>query len=138
MEVTGSLAAVLFFSSDQCDTDIVVRLCDLYPDGRSILIAEGGCRLGVIKHETGIQSDHKPGEVARVDVDLWATSFVFAKGHAIRVSVSSSSYPRYEKNPNVGLFGTNRGCCKVGKNTLHMGPQYPSRVVLPCVRTVGG
>ncbi len=138
VEVTGPLAAVLFFSSDQCDTDIVVRLCDLYPDGRSILIAEGGCRLGVIKHETGIQSDHQLGEVIPVDVDLWATSFVFAKGHAIRLSVTSSTYPRYEKNLNVGLFGTNRGYCKVGKNTLHIGPQYPSRLVLPCVRAVGG
>lgn len=134
VEVTGQLSAKLFFASDQKDSDIVVRLCDVYPDGRSILISEGGYRLGVMCYQSDSQVEFKPNEPIEVDINLWSTSIVFAKGHSIRVSVSSSNYPRYEKNMNVGLVGGLSGKFKVAKNTLHMGEKYPSRLILPIVR----
>ncbi len=136
VEVTGPLSATLFFHSDQRDTDIVVRLCDVYPDGRSVLISEGGCRMGVICYNDRTKSNFKAHEPREVQIDLWATSFVFAKDHAIRVSVSSSSYPRYEKNLNIGLLKTHTGKYHIAKNTLYMGPEHPSRVILPIVRQI--
>lgn len=132
MEITGPIYAKLFFSSDQPDTEIVVRLTDVYPDGRSILIADGNCRI-VFHEEWFLQS--KPIDLPHeFTVDLWSTSIVFAKGHALRISVSSSSYPRYEKNFNIGLLGTNTGKFAIAKNTLHFGGEYGSRVLLPLVR----
>lgn len=131
LEVTGPLSATLFFSSDQPDTDIVVRLCDVYPDGRSILISEGGCRLGIMNHQKEIE---QVNGVRKIDIDLWATSIVFAKGHAIRLSVSSSNYPRYEKNMNIGLLGLNTGKFHIAKNQLCVGGKYSSHLLLPVVR----
>ncbi len=131
LEVTGPLSAVIYFASDQPDTDIVVRLCDVYPDGRSILISEGGCRLGILNHS---KKESKASDVHEVKIDLWATSMVFAKGHAIRLSVSSSNYPRYEKNLNVGLLGMNMGKHQIAQNQVYMGKKHPSRVILPIVQ----
>jgi hypothetical protein len=132
VEVTGPLSATLFFASNQPDTDLVVRLCDVYPDGRSILISEGGCRLGILSYPRG-KEKYKANQVTEVNIDLWATSMVFAKGHAIRLSVSSSSYPRYEKNMNIGLLGANLGKYQIAKNRVYMGENYPSRLILPIV-----
>lgn len=134
MEVTGPLSATLFFSSDQPDTDIVVRLCDVYPDGRSILISEGGHRVGVMSHQHGEKKEYKANTVIEAKVDLWATSLVFAKGHSVRLTVSSSNYPRYEKNMNLGLLGVNTGKFQIAKNKVYMGENHPSRLILPIVR----
>jgi putative CocE/NonD family hydrolase len=133
LEVTGPLSAKLFFTSDQPDTDVVVRLCDVYPDGRSILISEGGCRLQITRFQNSnvINDPKKPFQ--ELEIDLWATSMVFAKEHAIRISISSSSYPRYEKNLNLGLLECNSGKCQIAKNRILMGANYPSRLILPIV-----
>jgi predicted acyl esterase len=143
VEVTGHLLAKLFFSSDQIDTDIVVRLCDVYPDGRSILISEGSYRVGVMNEKPAPKHAEDPPQVlikmipnqpSEVHVDLWATSLVFAKGHAIRLSVTSSNYPRLEKNMNVGVTNTLSGHYNLAKNTIYMGQNYPSQLILPIVR----
>lgn len=133
VEVTGALSAKLFVSSDQLDTDIMVRLSDVYPDGRSILIADGAYRLGVMNYDHSKNSKAKKHPL-EINVDLWSTSMVFAKGHRIRVSVSSSNYPRFEKNLNVGLIDANLGKCKIANNTIHFGKDYPSQIILPLVK----
>lgn len=133
VEVTGSISATLYFTTDQKDSDVVLRLCDVYPDGRSILISEGGYRLGVMCYQTGEGLTVQTDKIYEVKVDLWATSLVFAKGHAIRLSVSSSNYPRLEKNQNMGLLGTHTGQSTQAQNTLYMGEKYPSRLFLPIV-----
>ncbi|MCE2983962.1 MAG: CocE/NonD family hydrolase [Parachlamydia sp.] len=133
VEMTGNLSATLYVMSDRPDTDIIVKLCDVYPDGKSILISEGGSRLGHLCYEEKGEK-FKPGQSAKIEVDLWATSLVFAKGHSIRVTVSSSNYPRYEKNMNVGLIGSRKGESKIAKNTVLMGEKYPSHILLPIVR----
>ncbi len=133
-EVTGPISATLFFKTDQKDTDIVVRLCDVYPDGRSILVSEGGYRLGVMSYQKGNQQFLNREPIEEVKIDLWATSMVFAKDHAIRLSISSSSYPRYEKNMNVGLLGSYTGKFYPAHNVIYMGEKYPSRLFLPIVQ----
>jgi uncharacterized protein len=134
LEVTGPLTATLFVSSDQKDTDFILRLTDVYPDGKSILISEGAYRLGVMCYESEDKKELRANQPTEILLDLWATSLVFAKGHSIRVSISSSNYPRYEKNLNVGLLGGQSGKFNIAKNSLYMGPQYPSRIILPVVR----
>lgn len=132
MEVTGALSARLYVSSDQDDTDIVVRLCDVYPDGRSILIADNAYRLGVMHHEHMQKAENRERPV-EVKISLSSTSLVFAKGHKIRVSISSSNYPRFEKNLNVGLVGSCSGHYNIAKNSLYLGKDFPSQIILPLV-----
>lgn len=128
LEVTGNLKAKIYFSTDQKDTDVIVRLCDVYPDGRSILISEGGYRLATMQ---GL--NHKGHQPIEAEIDLWATSIVFAKGHCIRLSISSSNYPRYEKNRNVGLLGCHVGKGSIARNLIYTGKDYPSHLLLPII-----
>jgi len=126
VEITGRMHAYCFLTSDVTDTDIAVRLCDVYPDGRSILIADGIFRTGIVPHTQGVPLE--------ASIDLWSTSLVFAKGHQIRISISGSNYPRYENNPNIGLTDNFTGKAKIAHNEIHLGGSTPSRVVLPIVR----
>jgi len=130
LEVTGRLKARLFVSSDCCDTDFVVRLTDVYPDGRSILIADGVFRTGLLSLNDENRDPQQPHEI---EIDLWSTSLVFAKGHRVRISVSGSNFPRYDLNRNVGLMGNDSSEHVVAHNKVFTGPQYPSRLLLPVI-----
>jgi putative CocE/NonD family hydrolase len=100
-EITGPLTAVLHVATDAADTDFVVKLTEVWPDGRSILLAEGVLRC---RYRNGFerQDPVEPGAVYALNVDLVATSNVFAAGNRIRVLVTSSSFPRFDPNPNTG------------------------------------
>lgn len=111
-EVTGPLEAFIFAQPGSEYMDVVVRLTDVYPDGRSLLISEGLTRV----HTKNLE-EAQPQEV---HVDLWATSQVFAKGHSIRVSISASHFPKYSLPPSGNA-----------QHTLFFGENTPSRVVLP-------
>jgi len=128
VEVTGNITAKIYFSTDQKDTDIILRISDVYPDGRSVLITDGGYRLATMQ---GLNNDKQPFEA---NIDLSATSIVFAKGHAIRISVSSSNYPKYEINFNQGLFNCHTGSYSLANNVIYTGPEFPSRLILPIVK----
>lgn len=121
-EVTGRVGAKIYFTTDRKDTDVVVRLTDVYPDGRSILIGDGIRKLSTVKKPL-------PGDPYEVDVDLLSTSQVFAKGHRIRISITSSNYPRYEKNLNNPDGKTPLKA----QNTIHFGGKTPSQLILPVV-----
>ena len=130
LEVTGRITARLYISSDCPDTDFTVKLSDVYPDGRSLLITDGirraSLRNSYEKHEPLVA-----GEVYELEVDLWSTSLIFNKGHQIRVAVSSSNAPRFEPNPNTGDPHPIPGQTRIATNTLHLSPKHPSRIVLP-------
>ena len=100
LEVTGPVKAVLHAKSSAVDTDWVVRLSDVYPDGRSILIVDGILRARY-RDSLSEPSLIAPGRAYRYDVDLWATSNVFKAGHRLRVSVTSSNFPRWDRNLNT-------------------------------------
>lgn len=116
VEVTGPLKAELWVSSNQKDADFVVRLTDVYPDGKSLLIADGLTRTGPLESVDCTAGAHK------ITVDLWSTSMVFAKGHKIRISVSGSNYPQYECNKEAA------------KNKIHVGGDMLSAIILPVVK----
>lgn len=130
-EFTGRVKATIFVSSDQVDTDVSVRLTDVYPDGRSILICEGHRRLMTVPEWKADPTRTNPVEV---EVDLWSTSMVVGKGHRLRVAITSSNYPAYDINKNI--FATDQGAHKVAQNCIAIGKQYPSRVTLPLVQPI--
>lgn len=101
VEVTGQVRAHLFVDTNVTDTDVVVRLTDVYPDGRSMLVSDGIQRLGY-RNGAKALAPVSPGQLVEAVVDLWSTSMVFAAGHRIRVSVTSSNSPRFWANPNDG------------------------------------
>lgn len=119
VEITGRILAKLFLASKVPSIDVVVKLTDVYPDGKSLLIAEGISTL--------ISSDEQKDKPQETIVDLWSTSFVFAKGHSIRIAIAGSDYPRYEKNIHKAS-AESKDC------TLLIGEKKPSRIVLPIVR----
>lgn len=101
MEVSGPVSARLWVQGDGPDYDIAVRLTDVYPDGRSMLVLDGIRRA---RFRNGYQQEQllTPDELALVEVDLWNTSIVFAAGHRMRISISGSNAPRFDPNPNTG------------------------------------
>ncbi|MAT15516.1 MAG: acylase [Planctomyces sp.] len=131
VEVSGPVTAKLYVSSDCPDTDFTVKLCDVYPDGRSMLVTDGIMRA---RYRNSFETHEfmVPGQVYEIEVDLWATSIIFNKGHEIRVSVSSSNDPRFEPNPNTGADHFEEGDpFKVAHNRIYLSKDEPSHIVLP-------
>ncbi|MCD6574010.1 MAG: CocE/NonD family hydrolase [Thermoplasmata archaeon] len=130
--VTGRIKARLYVSSDCPDTDFTVKICDVYPDGRSMLITDGILRM---RNRNGF--DHwefmEAGKVYEIEVDLWSTAYIWNKGHKIRVEVSSSNAPRFLANPNTRAPIASDGETKIAHNTLYFGNAYPSCILLPVV-----
>jgi predicted acyl esterase len=130
VEITGRVYAQLFASSSCPDTDFTAKLTDVYPDGRSMLVADGIIRA---RHRNSMEYEElmEQGEVYEFWVDLWSTSIVFDKGHRIRLAISSSNFPRFDANPNNGEPFGSGGAPRVANNTIHLGGEYPSRLLLP-------
>ncbi len=95
--ITGPISAHLEVSSDAVDTDFMVKLIDVYPNGEHRLIQEGAVRM-----RNTIFRDMQEDETYAIDLDLWNSSYVFGEGHAIAVTITSSNYPRFSVNPNNG------------------------------------
>ena len=133
VEVTGRIAAKIFVSSSAADTDLSIRLCDVYGDGKSYLMAEGMLRLRYRKSLTKV-APLTPGEVYEVTVDCWSTSVVINKGHRIRVTVTSSNYPRFDLNPGTGKTWTDGGEFVKQTNRIYCDGRNSSAIILPVVR----
>jgi putative CocE/NonD family hydrolase len=133
LEVTGPIKAVLYAMSTAVDTDWVVRLSDVYPDGRSILIVDGILRARY-RDSSSEPSLISPGSVYRYDIDLWATSNVFKAGHRLRVSVTSSNFPRWDRNLNSAESPETGARAQTAFNTVFFDAPRPSHVLLPVIR----
>lgn len=129
-EATGPIKARLYVSSNCSDTDFTVKLTDVYPDGRSMLITDGILRM---RNRNG--TDHwelmTPGTIYQIEVDLWSTSYIWNTGHRIRIDISSSNYPRYLNNPNTvdGIY-KNTTYAKA-QNTIYIDSVHRSCLLLP-------
>jgi putative CocE/NonD family hydrolase len=123
-EVTGPLRAVLYVSTSAKNTDFVVRLVDLHPDGSAYNVSDGILRQSY--------SDTRD-QPQRIEIDLWPTSMVFKKGHRIRIDVTSSSYPRFDRNPNTGRDIATEAEPIPAEQTIHHGKNARSHVLLPVV-----
>jgi putative CocE/NonD family hydrolase len=129
-EATGAIKAKLFVSSDCPDTDFTVKLTDVYPDGRSMLITDGILRM---RNREG--ADHwefmEPGEIYEVEIDLWSTSYIWNTGHRIRIAISSSNYPRFLANPNTIDSMAQNTTYNIAENTIYLDSDNPSCIILP-------
>lgn len=133
VEVTGPVTAKLWVSSDAVDTDFVVRLADVHPDGRSIPLADGILRM---RNRDGEQTASwmEPGEVYAITIDCWATSNVFLPGHRIRVHVTSSSFPRWNRNLNTGASNETTAQYRSARQSIYHDVERPSHIVLPIMQ----
>lgn len=121
LEVTGRLRAVLHAESSAPSTDWVVRLCDVHPDGRSFALCDG-----ILRVDDGAEGSRC------YEIDLWSTSNVFLRGHRLRVHVTSSSFPRWDRNLNTG--NQRDGHHEVARQRVFHDADRPSYVELPAVR----
>jgi putative CocE/NonD family hydrolase len=132
VEVTGQMSARLWAASDAKDTDWIVMLLDIFPDGHAQRVQDGIARA---RFRKGFSKEVllTPGEVERYDIDLWFTSRVFEPGHRIRVSVSSALLPKYDRNLNTGGNNERDSTFGVAHQRLMHDAAHPSQVVLPLV-----
>ncbi len=133
LEVTGPISAVLFAASDAVDTDFTVKLVDVYPDGKAINIQDGVVRAMYRDNDPLRPTPLTPGKVERYNLDLWATSNVFKAGHRIRVEVSSSNFPRFNRNLNTGEPVPDATRTVVANQTVFHDPEHPSYIILPVI-----
>jgi predicted acyl esterase len=132
LEVTGPLEVVLHVSSSAPDTDFTAKLVDVYPDGRAFNIEEGALRL---RYREGFEKSlrMRPDEIYRIRLDLHVTSNYFGSGHRIRLEVSSSNFPRWDRNLNSGGSNYDETEYRVSENVVHHSGDHRSYIRLPIV-----
>ena len=134
LEVTGPISVHLWAISSAPDTDFVARLVDVHPDGYAQNLTDGIIRARYRNFERGeAPALIEPGRPYEYDIDLWATSNVFKAGHRIRVDITSSNFPRWDRNPNTGhAFGADSETAIAHQTILH-DPEHASYITLPIV-----
>ena len=132
VEVTGWIHAEIQAASSAADTDFTALLADVEPSGYARFLTDGIVRARY-RNSTEKAEPIVPGEIYRYNIDLWATSNVFKSGHRIRLYISSSNFPRFNRNLNTGepILGSTR-MVKASQKIYH-DPQHPSALVLPVI-----
>jgi putative CocE/NonD family hydrolase len=129
LRIAGPLKLTLTFSSDAPDTDLVARLVDVRPDGLATNIQEGALRL---RYREGAAARlMTAGERYLVVLDLRSIAYRLARGHKLRLDVTSSSFPRLERNLNTGADNGRETAPRRATNYLHYGPDAPAFIELP-------
>jgi putative CocE/NonD family hydrolase len=140
LEVTGPVSVELYAKSSAADTDFTAKLVDVWPDGFAQNLTEGILRA---KYRESQEAPTliTPGQVYKLAIDLWATSDVFKKGHVLRLEISSSNFPRFDRNLNTGeqrLKSSDAGKTEqifvTATNSILHDAEHPSAVILPVVQ----
>jgi len=130
LRLVGDARAVLHIASDALDTDFTVKLIDVLPDGRALNVRDSVKRA---RYRNSYDEPElmEPGERYRIEVELPPVAYLFKAGHRLRVHVSSSNFPRLERNLNTG--GPNHEVAQgvVATNTIFHEPGFESKIVLP-------
>jgi putative CocE/NonD family hydrolase len=130
IEVTGPVHVKLFAASSATDTDFTGKFTDVYPTGQSVILTEGIVRAR-LRNSFKKEELITPGKVYEYTIDLWSTSNLFKKGHRIRVEISSSNFPKYDRNPNTGHpFGQDAEL-KSAEQTIYHDADRASYLMLP-------
>jgi putative CocE/NonD family hydrolase len=132
LEVTGPVTLDLFAKSSAVDTDFTAKLVDVAPDGAAINLTEGILRARY-RESTSEAKPIVPGQVYEYKIDMWSTSNVFLKGHRIRLEVSSSNFPRFDRNLNTGKDASTNSTFVKATNTILHDAAHPSALILPVV-----
>jgi len=132
IEITGPITLIIYVSSSAKDTDFTAKLVDVYPDGKAYNIQDTIFRS---RYRDGFTKKvwMKEDEVYKIQLNLNAASNYFASGHIIRLQVSSSNFPMYERNLNTGGNNYDETEWIVAENTIHHSKEYPSHIILPII-----
>ena len=133
LEVVGPVTLTIHASSSALDTDFTGVLSDVYPDGKSVMLTEGIARTR-FRESIEQPSLIEPEEIYEIAIDMWSTANLFKSGHRIRLEVSSSNFPRYERNQNTGTQPGLDAEMTTASQTIYHGPQLPSRLTLPVLK----
>jgi putative CocE/NonD family hydrolase len=133
LEVTGPIAMNLFSATSAADTDWTAKLVDVHPNGYAQNIQSGIVRARY-RGGAGRPADPiQPGRVYEYTIDMWATSHVFLPGHRVRLEISSSDFPRFDRNLNTGEDPSTGTRMAIARQTVHHTAQHPSHLVLPVI-----
>ena len=132
LEVTGPVHLEFFASSSAVDTDFTAKLVDVFPDGTAINLTEGILRARY-RDSQASPTPLIPGKVVSLSIDLWDTSNVFRAGHRVRLEVSSSNFPRFDRNLNTGELAANSTKWATATNIVVHDKAHPSVLILPIV-----
>jgi putative CocE/NonD family hydrolase len=132
VEVIGPIELRLFVSSSAPDTDFTGKLVDVYPHGRAMILTEGILRA---RYRTSFTEPELlvPSEIYQLRLNLWATANVFLPGHRIRLEVSSSNFPRFDRNSNTGgdIASETANQYQPAINRIFHDAAHPSHLILP-------
>ena len=133
VEVSGFIETTLYVSSDVKDTDFTIKLIDVYPDGKAYNLDE---TIQRVRYREGYEKEvfMEKGKVYKLELSAMSTSNFFQKGHRIRIEISSSNFPRFDRNMNTGGNNYDEAVGVVAHNNVHHSAQYPSQVRLPMVK----
>lgn len=131
LEVTGAVNAIVYAATSGRDTDWIVKLCDVHPDGRMISVCDGILRASF--RDGATRQLVEPGVALRYEVSLWSTSMLFRAGHRIGVLVTSSDFPRYDRNPNTGEFAHTATRLEPAVQRIFVDAERASHIVLPVI-----
>lgn len=132
IEVTGPIKVILYAATSAPDTDWTAKLLDVHPDGRPFNLCDGIRRISFRESPNQMVS-LEPNMAYRYEIDLWVTSNCFLAGHRIRVEISSSNFPRFDRNLNTSEpFGTGTKWQKAAQ-TIYHDKEHPSYILLPII-----
>jgi putative CocE/NonD family hydrolase len=134
IEVSGPIVPTLYVSSDVKDTDFTVKVLDVYPDGRAYNLDESIQRMRYREGYTGPPVWMEKGKVYKVTLQPLTTSNYFAPGHRIRIEVSSSNFPRFDRNLNTGGNNYDESTGLVARSAVHHSKQHPSSLTITVVK----
>lgn len=133
VEVSGFIEAILYLSSDAKDTDVTIKLIDVHPDGKAYNLDE---TIQRVRYREGYDKEvmMEKGKVYKVEMTPMSTSNYFAPGHSIRIEISSSNFPRFDRNLNTGGNNYDEKEGVIATNNIHHSKKFPSVVKLPIVK----
>jgi hypothetical protein len=137
VEVTGFITVELYAATSATDTDFTAMLVDVDPSGFARYLADGIVRAR-FRESTRVAAPVEPGRTYKYAIDLWATSNVFKAGHRIRLYVSSSNFPRFNRNLNTGERSAGGARFARAQQTVYHDAEHPSAIVLPVIPRVAG
>ena len=132
LEVIGPVQVVLFASTSTPDTDFTAKLVDVFPDGDARNLTDGILR---IRYRDSLEKPQiaVPGQIYELNIDAGVTSNVFLKGHRVRLEISSSNFPRFDRNPNTGRPIADETVLRKADQIIYHDRQHPSRLILPVI-----
>jgi putative CocE/NonD family hydrolase len=135
LTVAGPIHMELQAETDGTDTDWMIKLVDVYPDGYAMPISEGILRA---RFREGLDQMKllKPNQTYTYDIEMTGTANVFLPGHRIRIDITSSNFPQFDRNPNTGDDLGANSTTRVAQQTIHHGGSRPSYIVLPVVSAI--